>query len=121
MTFKVSNNLAMTAMLMTGLHDANHLDPYNHVEMVMGEIKSGDSIWVTATKSKYDIHLRLEQGLDALLEIEYWPKDINGDREGWIHHQVTVDCNDPETWVDVMVVLQNVLDGKCAPDDDLEE
>lgn len=121
MTFKVSNNLAMLAMLMTGLHDANHQDPDNHIEMVMGEIKSGDSVWVTATKSKYDVHLCLEPGLDALLMVEYITKDAEGNREGWVQHRVEVNCNDPDTWVDVMIILQQVLDGKAEPDDKLEE
>lgn len=121
MTFKVSNNLAMLAMLMTGLHDANAEDPTNEVTMTMGSILSGESVWVEATKSKYSVHLRLNEGLEAKLQIEYWPKDADGDRDGWIHYMVEVDCNDPDTWIEPMIILQNVLDGKCEPEDPCEE
>lgn len=118
MTFKVSNNLAMLAMLMTGLHDANANDPDNHVEMVMGNILAGESVYVTATKSKYKVHMRLKPGLEALLQIEYWEEtDFGTD----LYHTVEVDCNDPDTWIEPMLILQNVLDGNCEPDAVLEE
>ena len=118
MTFKVSNNLAMLAMLMTGLHDANANDADNEVEMVMGNVLAGESVHVTATKSKYRVHLRLEAGLTALLQIEYWVKNDLGSE---LYHTVEVDCNDPDTWIEPMLILQNVLDGKCEPDTVLEE
>lgn len=119
MTFKVSNNLAMLAMLMTGLHDANAQDPDNHVEMVMGNIYEGESVHVTATKSEYQVELRLDQGLDALLRIEYWQEDEGLGPQ--LYHAVDVDSNDPDTWIEPMIILQNVLDGKCKPDAVLEE
>jgi len=121
MTFKVSNNLAMLAMLMTGLHDANAQDLDNEVTMTMGDVRAGESVYVDATKSKYQIHLRLNQGLDAKLQVEYWPKDEDGIVVGHIHHSVEIDCEDPETWVEPMIILQNVLDGKCEPEDECEE
>ncbi len=121
MTFKVSNNLAMLAVLMTGLHDANAQDPDNEVTMTMGDVRMGESVHVDATKARYQVHLRLEQGLDAKLQIEYWAKDDAGVVEGYIHHTVEVDCNDPDTWVEPMIILQNVLDGKCEPEDSCEE
>lgn len=118
MTFQVSNNLAMLAMLMTGLHDANAQDPDNAVVMEMGDIFAGESVHVRASKSKYQVELRLSAGLDALLRIEYWKEtDISAE----LYHSVEVDCNDPDTWVGPMIILQNVLDGKCEPDDELEE
>lgn len=120
MTFKVSNNLAMLAMLMTGLHDANAEDPTNDVEMVMGESRNGESVFVTATKSKYKVHLRLAPGLEAKLKIEYWTKPDHELGE-IVWHSVEVDCNDPDTWVEPMIILQNVLDGKCEPEDACEE
>lgn len=120
MTFKVSNNLALLAMLMTGLHDANAEDPTNEVTMTMGNIRSGESVWVDATKSKYRVHLRLVEGLEAKLNIEYW-NTAESEIGECIWHEVEVDCNDPDTWIEPMIILQNVLDGKCEPEDPCEE
>lgn len=120
MTFKVSNNLAMLTMLVTGLREANAEDPDNEVTMVMGECRSDESVFVDSTKSKYRVHLRLDAGLDTKLCIEYLTRPDHELGE-CVWHRVKVDSDDPETWVEPMIILQNVLDGKCEPDDPLEE
>lgn len=117
MTFKVSNNLAMLTMLITGLHDAFAGDPTNNVEIFMGDTQSGESVHLRSTKSKYDIQLRISPGMETLLKIEYWTKgDLLEEYGSCIWHSVEIDSDNHLTWVDHLLVLKDVLDGVAEPD-----